>query len=84
MFREIDGEAVLLELESGRYFGLDPIGTRMWRALDRHGRVRAAYEDLLAELEVEEERLREDLLNLIDQLAERGLMTVDADYDADS
>jgi len=31
MFRELDGEAVLLNLESGKYYGLDPVGSRIWQ-----------------------------------------------------
>lgn len=76
MFREIDGEAVLLELDSGRYYGLDEVGTRMWHALARHRRVEAAAEELLDEYEVAAERLRSDLLAFVEQLADQGLLIV--------
>lgn len=77
MFREIDGESVLLELESGRYFGLDETGTRMWRALEQHREVREAYEELLTEYDVSAERLRDDLLGLVEELASQGLLVID-------
>lgn len=77
LIQELDGEAVLLNLDSGRYFGLDEVGTSMWNALARHGRVRFAYEALLAEYEVSEVQLQEELLDLIGKLAGFGLLQID-------
>ena len=73
-YREIEGEAVLLEIETGKYFGLDEVGTRMWTLLQRHGTLRAAYEALLDEFEVPEERLQRDLLELVDRLVAQKLL----------
>ena len=74
LFRDLDGEAVLLATESGRYFGLNEVGTRMWSLLCLHGDVEAVYRALLAEYEVPEDRLREDLAQFVDTLAARGLV----------
>ena len=76
-FRETGGEAVLLNMESGKYYGLDEVGTRMWTWLAQHGRVEPAYRALLDEYDVTEEQLRQDLLRLIDELASYGLLQVD-------
>jgi hypothetical protein len=76
LFRDLDGEAGLLETESGRYFGLDEVGTRMWSLLQLHGEVGATCRALLAEYDAPEERLREDLLRLVETLAARGLVRI--------
>jgi hypothetical protein len=76
LFQELNGEAVLLDLKTERYFGLDDIGTRMWQLLDGNGHVEAAYARLLQEYEVDETTLRHDLADLIDRLAEAGLISV--------
>jgi hypothetical protein len=76
MFREVGGEAVLLNLQSESYFGLDEIGTRMWSALTEAPSIEAAYATLLAEFDVEEEALRTDLSEFIAKLAEAGLVAV--------
>ena len=34
IFRELDGEAVILNLDTGIYFGLDAVGTRIWRLIE--------------------------------------------------
>jgi hypothetical protein len=69
-----DGEAVVLNLKSERYFGLDQVGTRMWHVLTELGSLGAACETLLAEYDVEPATLRHDLENLIEQLVEHGLV----------
>jgi hypothetical protein len=77
LFRDLDGEAVLLETASGRYYGLDEVGTRMWSLLQIHGEIGAVCRALLAEYDVSEERLRADLEKLVETLVARGLLKVD-------
>jgi hypothetical protein len=74
MLRVIGEEAVILNLKNELYLGLDPIGTRMWMVLRSAPSIQAAYELLLAEFEVETERLRSDLDKLLDQMLEQGLI----------
>ena len=70
------GESVLLNLKSEKYFGLDEVGTRMWGALTSSDSIQDAYETLLAEYDVEAERLRHDLNDLIEKLVEQDLIEV--------
>jgi hypothetical protein len=76
LFRDLDGESVLLETGSGRYYGLDEVGTRMWNLLRQHGEIEAVCRDLLREYDVTEERLREDLAKLVEDLSSRGLLQI--------
>ena len=75
MLRIIGEEAVILNLKSELYLGLDPVGTRMWMVLHGAPSIQAAYELLLAEFRrVEPERLRRDLDKLLEQMLEHGLI----------
>ena len=74
LLSELDGEAVLLNLKTETYFGLDEVGTRMWSALTEAASVQAAYDMLLAEYDVNAERLREDLVGLLEKLVGNGLL----------
>jgi hypothetical protein len=76
LVQNLDGEAVLLDLESGRYFGLDEVGARFWQVLAEAPSVEAAYETLAAEYDVDREKLRQDLYALLDELVEHQLITV--------
>ena len=74
LVQELEGESVLLNLKSERYFGLDEVGTRMWAVLSKSESIQQAYDALLAEYDVEPDVLRRDLLHLIDKLIEHGLV----------
>lgn len=76
--REIDGELVLLDLRSEKYFGLDEVGARFWAALAEHGTVHDARRALLEEFEVEPGRLERDLTRLLDELQAHGLVAIHA------
>lgn len=68
---------MLLDLRSECYFGLDPVGTRMWAALTEAGTIEAAFAELREMYEVEPKRLREDFESLIEKLVEHGLLEVE-------
>jgi len=74
---EVEGEAVLLNLENGQYYSLDEVGTRMWALLTEHGEVELATQAMLEEYDVDEEELRRDMLHLVEELAMHGLVHVD-------
>jgi hypothetical protein len=76
MVRELEGESVLLNLDSEAYFGLDDVGTRMWSALMESGTIETAYETLLAEYDATPEQLQADLGDFVEQLAASGLIDV--------
>ena len=74
LIRHLDGESVLLNLETERYFGLDATGTRMWEVATESESIEAAYAALLQEFEVEPETLRANLAELIARLIDNGLL----------
>jgi hypothetical protein len=77
LFREFSGEAVILDLASESYLGLNDVGTRMWAELTTQPSVQAAYDALLSEYDVPPETLRADLEGLLGQLLEQGLITLE-------
>ena len=77
VFRELDGEGVVLDLRSGLYFGLNEVGARIWCLIEQHGEVGRILAALADEFDAPEARLRQDLLALIEQLREKGLVHVE-------
>ena len=71
------GEAVLLDLATGTYFGLDEVGTRVWQLLEQYGSNDAVVAALLEEYAVDEPRARADVDRLILELSEKGLVRID-------
>jgi coenzyme PQQ synthesis protein D (PqqD) len=76
LIRHMDGESVLLNLETEVYFGLDSTGTRMWQLVTGSPSIETAYSQLTEEFEVQPEELRKHLAELLAQLEQNGLLKV--------
>lgn len=74
LFQEIGGEAVILDLASSTYFGLDAVGTRLWQLLQETQDMEAVYKILMQEFEVERSRLEPDIEMFLQQLLDAGLI----------
>ena len=75
--RNLMGEAVLLDLAAGVYFGLDRVGTRIWQLLEQHEDTEPIVRAMLDEYDVDESLLRADLERLILELSGKGLVRID-------
>lgn len=77
MFQELNGEAVLVHLEHGTCFALDPIGTRIWQLIGDESGVARIATVLAVEFDVAPETAEQDLLALIEELLARELVATD-------
>ena len=76
VYRVVAGEALIVDLNSGHYFGLDPVGTRVWELISEKGTVGGVLAGILGEFEVGEAQARADLERLLAELGEKGLVRV--------
>jgi hypothetical protein len=73
---DLAGEVVILNLADGVYYGLDPVGARIWALLQEPRTVAELRDALLEEYEVDPEHCEHDILLLLQELAAAGLITV--------
>jgi hypothetical protein len=73
LVQEIGDEVALLNVKNETYFALDDVGTRMWTHLTSGATVQEAHELLLAEYDVDPDRLHDDLQALIRELVSNDL-----------
>jgi hypothetical protein len=74
---ELIGEAVILHLKSGNYYGLNPVGSRIWHLIQEVRTVGAVLETLLEEYDVAPERCEADLFSLLQNLAANELIVIE-------
>ena len=74
--REVGTETVILHLESGTYFGLDPVGARMWQLFEAGKSLAEMCDVMVEEYDVAREVLERDVLALADELLEKRLISV--------
>jgi len=80
--REFDGELVLLDLARGDYYGLDAIGARLWHGLVAGRTVADIAAEIAPDYDVEPEVLRRDLVALLVELGDKGLVEADETAEA--
>ena len=79
IFRVLGDEAVILNLSTAIYFGLDSVGIRIWQLISENASSEKIIKTLWAEYEVEENQALQDFDNLIRQLMDNALLTTDGE-----
>lgn len=74
---KIDEEVILMSLKGEYYFGLDPVGSRIWELLDQQpSTIDELVQLLVDEYEVDEPTCRNDAQKFIDDMSEKKLIHV--------
>lgn len=74
MSRLVGEETVLLDLQSGMYFGLDGVGKRIWESIGKGLTLGETSEVIMSEFEVDEATAQSDVFEFVSELVERGLL----------
>jgi hypothetical protein len=73
--RDLDGESVILNIESGIYFGLDEIGTRVWQLIEEMGDLESILRVMQDEYDEAPAVIRADVEALVSDLIDKRLVT---------
>ncbi|HEY9875192.1 MAG TPA: lasso peptide biosynthesis PqqD family chaperone [Candidatus Obscuribacterales bacterium] len=73
---DLAGEAVILNIKSGVYYGLNAVGARIWNLIQEQKTVKEVRDTILAEYDVEPEQCDRELLEILKQLESEGLIEV--------
>ncbi|WP_232302430.1 PqqD family protein [Elstera litoralis] len=73
---EVGGEMVIMNVEKGVYFGLDPIGTDIWKRLEESITVAALAGALVQVYDADIACIERDVLALLTRMVEQGLVEV--------
>jgi hypothetical protein len=74
VFRDLDGEAVILDLASGTYFGLNEVGTLVWRLIDEGRNASEIVDAVATEYDADRATIAQDVDRLIEDLRARRLI----------
>jgi hypothetical protein len=69
-------ESAILNLKNSVYYGINPVGTRVWNLLKQPRSVEELRDTLLDEYEVDAELCERDLLSLLEKMRSEGLIEV--------
>jgi hypothetical protein len=71
---EVDGELVMLDIDSGNYFNLDSIGTAIWGLLESPVRFGDLCQDLHTRYDAPLETIHADVATLLSRMLEHRLV----------
>lgn len=73
---ELDGEKVMMNLELGKYFALNSVGSRIWDIIENEIQVKDIVETLLKEYKVDKKKCEESVINYLVSLENEKLIEV--------
>lgn len=73
---DLQGETAILNLNDGVYYGLDEVGTSIWNLIQTPITVEKILNELLKIYDVEKEKCQSDLYELMNDMAEKGILEV--------
>jgi hypothetical protein len=73
---DLSGEAAILNLKSGVYFGLNTVGASIWKLIQEPRTVKEIRDSILEEYEVGSNRCEQDILEILQELSSRGLIEI--------
>lgn len=74
--RELDNEIVILDMEAGSYFGLDPIGSRMWSLFSSGKSLDEMCDEIVNEYDASKDEVLRDALALAEQLTNKRMLEI--------
>jgi hypothetical protein len=74
----MDEDTVMMSIEKGEYYGLNPVGSRIWELLDQPRTVAWICDSLLAEYDVPAEECQRDVKEFVGKLVEKKLVKITA------
>jgi hypothetical protein len=73
---DLSGEAAILNLKSGVYFGLNTVGASIWKLIKEPRNVKEIQDAIAEEYEVEPDQCERDVLELLQELSTHGLIEI--------
>ena len=77
-WQQVDGDAVLVDLESGRSIGLNPVGTLIWTLISASVTPQQIVLRMVETFDVGSDEAASDLRSFLAELQSRGLIEPNA------
>jgi len=74
---DLQDEAVILNLKDGVYYGLNPVGARIWELVQEPRTVGELCDTIASEYEVDPDQCERDVIALVRELSDNSLVEVE-------
>ncbi len=82
VYCELGDEAAILGLQNSVYYGVNPVGARVWGLLQQPRSVGEIRDAIVTEYDVTAERFESELIDLLQQMLREGLVELSRETNA--
>ena len=76
---DLQGEAVILHLKAGKYYSMNPVGSRIWDLIEKPVSIHSLIETIMNEYEVDSKRCEQDIIDLLTRLENAALIEIEVE-----
>jgi hypothetical protein len=73
---ELNGQSVIMNVDTGTYYSLNPVGSVIWRVIQQPATLRQVSDQVIAEFDVDAVRAQADVIKLVQDLVASKLAQV--------
>ena len=73
---KIEDQTIMMNLENGNYYGLNPVGSQIWEIIEQKISVKKLCSRLIKEYEVEESHCKKVVLSFLEKMNKSGLISI--------
>lgn len=73
---DLNGEKVMMNLEVGKYFMLNSVGSNIWNSIESEKNIELIIDDIMEKYDVSREICEKEVIKYIEQLDNHGLITI--------
>lgn len=74
VFNEVDGELVMMNIETGEYVSMNPTGKVIWDLLEEEKPLQTVLDSLMDVFDVDSDTVQQDVIPFIEQLKEKEIL----------
>ncbi|WP_434798687.1 lasso peptide biosynthesis PqqD family chaperone [Terrisporobacter vanillatitrophus] len=73
---DLNGDLVMMDLEEGRYFSLNSVGSRIWQLIEEPIEVNKIIDSLLEEYDTNRNECEENVLEFLEKLNDSKIISI--------
>lgn len=76
VFSAVEGDVTMMNMETGKYYGLATVGARIWALIEQPMQVTTVCDRLVAEYRVDRQKCETEILSFLQTMADEGVVTL--------
>ncbi|OPJ62713.1 lasso peptide biosynthesis PqqD family chaperone [Clostridium oryzae] len=73
---DLDGEAVMMDMDRGKYYNFNIVGSRIWQLIEKPISIREIVDELLKEFDIDQETCEAAVMKFVDRLVDDELVKI--------